>query len=410
MLQRLGATYPDVLADHHRLVRSALRSHDGREVDNAGDGFFAMFSSTRACAAAAVEMQRELAVHVWPEGGEARVRMGIHAGEASETAIGPVGLEVHRAARIAAVAHGGQIVLSGAAAALVGDALPEGAAIKDLGLHVLKDLGRPEAIYQLTVQGLPAAFPPLRSLDNPDLKNNLPVQFSTFVGRERELHQIRDLLGQSRLVTLTGTGGCGKSRLALQLGGEVLDGSGDGVWLVELAPVLDPDLVASSVARVLSVREEPGRPVSDTLVDALRTRDLLVILDNCEHLVDACAGLVDILLRSCPGVEVVATEPRGPGHRRGTHLPGPLVVPSCGGDGGRRPRRRTPVGGGRAPGGSGAGAAARVRPRRHQCRRPWCRSADGSTASRWPSSWRPPASGPSRSPRSTPVSTTTCVS
>ena len=170
LVRRLGeGLYTQLLADHHSLVRSGLAAHDGREVDTQGDAFFAVFSSPRACLAAAVEVQRALAAHPWPGGEQVRARMGVHTGEAEKTATGLVGLDVHRAARVAAAGYGGQVLLSEATAVLVRDALPEGAALKDLGVHRLKDLGRPERVFQLQAAGLQASFAPLRSLGNPAL-------------------------------------------------------------------------------------------------------------------------------------------------------------------------------------------------------------------------------------------------
>ena len=174
---------------------------------------FAVFSSPRACVAAVLQMQQALAVHAWPGAQRVRVRMGVHTGEASKTATGLVGLEVHRAARVAAVGYGGQILLSEAAAVLVRDGLPPGASLQDLGVHRLKDLGRPERIFQLQVAGWSARFPALRSLGNPALANNLPSELSGFIGRDRELSEVGALVRSSRLVTLTGPGGCGKTRL-----------------------------------------------------------------------------------------------------------------------------------------------------------------------------------------------------
>ena len=191
MSQRLGDGWAGVLADHRRLIRAGLAAHGGEEVVTQGDEFSAVFASPRACADAAIQMQRALVSHAWPAGERVRARMGIHNGEASKTAAGLAGLEVHRAARIAAVAHGGQVVVSAAAAGLLRDALPAGVWLKDLGLHRLKDGGRPEQIFQLQAEGLPAAFPPLRSLDNPKLLNNLPAQVSSFIGREAELAEVR---------------------------------------------------------------------------------------------------------------------------------------------------------------------------------------------------------------------------
>jgi predicted ATPase/class 3 adenylate cyclase len=314
LLRRLRESlYTQVLADHRSLIRSGLAGHGGREVDTQGDGLFAVFSSPSACLAAVIDMQEALETHAWPGGEHVRVRMGIHTGEASNTVSGLVGLDVHRAARVAAVGYGGQVLLSETAAALVLDWIPARAGLKDLGVHRLKDLGRPEHIFQLQVTGLQAEFPPLRSLGNPALLNNLPAQLSTFVGRARELSEVRALVESSRMVTLTGAGGCGKTRLSLQVAAEMLDGSGDGVWLVELAAVSDPDAVASVITEVLGIAPQAGRPALEALLDALAPQDLLIVLDNCEHLIDACAKTADALVRRCPRVHLVATsrEPLG---------------------------------------------------------------------------------------------------
>jgi len=331
LLQRSGEdAYAKALAEHHALIRSAMAAHDGTELTMMGDGFFAAFSSPRACLAAVVAMQQALQSHSWPGGGEPlRVRMGVHTGEAEQTAAGPVGLDVHRAARIGAVAHGGQILLSETTAALVRDSLPDGSTLTDLGVHRLKDLGRPERIFQLTAPGLPSEFPALRSLGNPALLNNLPAELSTFVGRAAELKEVRALVESSRLVTLTGAGGSGKTRLGLQAAAELLDGTGDGVWLVELAAVTDAGSVPSSIAVVLGVAAQPGRPMLAVLADALAPQHMLIVLDNCEHLVDACARTADAILRRCPCVHLLATsrEPLGIGGETIYRVP-PLSLPA----------------------------------------------------------------------------------
>ena len=313
LLTRLRGLYAEVLADHHRLIRASLAAHGGEEVDTQGDAFFAVFSSPSACVAAAIEMQRAFLSHPWPAGEAVRVRMGIHSGEAVGAPTGLVGLDIHRAARVAAVGHGGQILVSAATAALLGDSMPAGASLRDLGVHRLKDLSRPEQIFQLEADSLPAAFPPLRSLDNPKLRNNLPAQVSSFIGRDAELNEVQALIASSRLVTLTGPGGAGKTRLALQIAAGLVDGSGEGVWLADLAPLQDPDLVAVTVANMLGIRGEPGRPLAGTLADAVGRRRLLVLLDNCEHVISACAKLADGLLRNCPNIVLLATsrEPLG---------------------------------------------------------------------------------------------------
>jgi predicted ATPase/class 3 adenylate cyclase len=316
LLQRLGEDlYTEVLAGHHALIRSALAAYDGREVDTQGDAFFAVFSSPRGCVAAVLQMQRALQGHAWPGGEQVRVRMGIHCGEATRTAAGLVGLEVHRAARVAAVAHGGQVLVSEAAAVLVRDGLPPGVALADLGSHRLKDLGRPERIFQLHAAGLPAEFPPLRSLGNPALPNNLPAELSAFIGRDREVAEVRALVESARLVTLTGAGGCGKTRLGLQVAAALLDGSGDGVWLAELAAVTDQDAVPAAISQALRLAGQPGRAALEALLDALAPQDVLIVVDNCEHLIGGCAKTADAILRRCPRVHLLATsrEPLGIG-------------------------------------------------------------------------------------------------
>jgi predicted ATPase/class 3 adenylate cyclase len=332
LLRRVGAdVYAQILADHHSLIRSALAGHEGAELNTLGDGFFAAFSSPRACVVAVLEMQRDLQERDWPEGERVRVRMGVHTGEAAQTSAGLLGLDVHRAARVAGVASGGQILLSETTAALVRDSLPAGADLRDLGLHRLKDLGRPEEIFQLDAAGLPTEFPPLRSLDNPALPNNLPVQLTTFIGREREMAEVRALVGSSRLVTLAGAGGSGKTRLSLQVAAELLDGTGDGVWLVELAAVTVEDAVPQAICASLGIAWRPERPVLETMVDALAHQHVLMVLDNCEHLIGGCAKTADAILRRCPRVHLVATsrEPLGIGGETiyrvpSLSLPGPV--------------------------------------------------------------------------------------
>jgi predicted ATPase/class 3 adenylate cyclase len=335
LLRRLGTGgYAQVLAGHHALIRSALAVHGGTEIDTQGDAFFAVFSSPRACVAAVLEMQQAIGVHAWPGGEQVRVRMGVHCGEAEQTAAGLVGLDVHRAARVAAVAYGGQVLVSETAAALVRDWLPSGAELTDLGSHRLKDLGRPEQIFQLHAAGLRAEFPPLRSLGSPALPNNLPAQLSAFIGRDHELAEVRGLVESARLVTLTGAGGCGKTRLGLQVAAELLDGSGDGVWLVELAAVTNEDAVASAISEALQLAAQPGRPAPETLVDALASQDVLIVLDNCEHLIGGCAKIAELILRRCPRVHLLATsrEPLGIGGEAIYRVPS-LSLPGSGGYG-----------------------------------------------------------------------------
>jgi class 3 adenylate cyclase len=215
LMSRVGEdVYVQVLAEHHALIRSALAAHDGSELTMMGDGFFAAFASSRACVAAVLGMQQAPEAHSWPGGEHVRVRMGVHTGEAEQTVVGPVGLDVHRAARIAAVAYGGQVLLSETAAALVRDALPQAAALTDLGVHRLRDLGRPERVFQLTAPGLQAEFPPLRSLSSTTMPDNPPAELPALTGRDGELREVRSLVGSARLMALTGAAGSGTTRLA----------------------------------------------------------------------------------------------------------------------------------------------------------------------------------------------------
>jgi predicted ATPase/class 3 adenylate cyclase len=301
------------LARHDCLVRDSIEGAGGRVVKSAGDGFCAAFESAPAAVRAAVGMQRAMAEEPWPAETPIRIRVAVHSAACEARAGDYFGPAVNRVARLMAIANGGQTVVSGATHALVHDTLDDGVGLRDCGDHRLKDLLRPERVYQVHGVDLPDVMSPLRSLDNPALSHNLPEQVSSFIGRDDAMKDVRVALDASRLVTLTGAGGVGKSRLALQVAAEMLDGSGDGVWLVELAPRHDPDWVVGAVASTLWVREQPGRPLVETLIDALGRRRLLLVLDNCEHVRDAAADLTSLLLRSCPELVVLATsrEPLG---------------------------------------------------------------------------------------------------
>jgi len=311
LLHRLGDRYTDALNGYRDCLRAAVEDGGGREVDTAGDAFFAAFARATDALKAAVGAQRGLLAHAWPDGVSMRVRMGLHTGEPLNADVGYVGMVVHRAARICAVGHGQQILVSRVTRDLVEDDLPPDVNLKDLGQHRLKDLAHSQHLFQVVATGLPAEFPPLRSLDA--RLNNLPLQLTSFVDREREKAEIRSLLPASRLLTLTGSGGAGKTRLALQVAAEVLEEFPDGVWFIELATLADPALVAHTVASALNVLEQPGRPMHETLAEALRDRHLLLVLDNCEHLVDACAHLGEALLRACPRLRILATSREGLG-------------------------------------------------------------------------------------------------
>jgi predicted ATPase/class 3 adenylate cyclase len=323
-VRALGADrWESVLELHAGIVREALAAHKGFEVRSEGDSFFAVFTSPSAAVAAAAEMQRRLNGVEWPHQASVRVRMGLHTGEArpasAASGVDYVGLEVSRAARIAAAAHGGQVLVSDTTESLSRDLLAAELAFQDLGEHRFKDLVRPQRIYQLLIDGLPESFPPVRSLDS--TPNNLPTQATSFVGRGRELASAVERLNTTRLLTLTGPGGSGKTRLALHLAADLLERYPDGVWLVELASVTDPAGVAPTVGAALHIGERPGRAVTDNISAALRNRHLLIVLDNCEHLIAACADLARALIRSCPRVTILTTS------REGLNVPGEALMP-----------------------------------------------------------------------------------
>jgi len=310
LAQDLGDRYADVLETQRRLLRSTFSDVGGREVGTQGDSFFVVFPAARAAVEAAVAAQKALAAHPWPDGVRVKVRMGIHTGEGTRLGDDYVGLDVHRAARISSAGHGGQILLSHATQALIEYELPDSIKVRDLGPHRLKDLQRPEHVFQVLHPDLAADFPPLRSLDV--LPNNLPVQLTSFIGREQEMTEVKHLLATASVVTLLGSGGAGKTRLALQVAADVLEAYAEGVWLVELAPIADPALVPQTVASALGLRE-PARHATEALVDFLRPKSLLLVVDNCEHLLAASADLCAALLRRCPKLRVLATsrEPLG---------------------------------------------------------------------------------------------------
>jgi len=303
LLQRTGGdAYANLLAEHRRLLAEAFDRHNGFHVGGEGDSFFVAFASADDAAAAAVEAQRALARHAWPEGTEVRVRIGLHSGEPRVIGDDYVGLDVHQAARVMAAGHGGQVLLTDVTRAL----LHERFEVRDLGDHRLKDLAGSQRLYQLHVDGVPAEFPPLKTLDS--RPTNLPVQQTAFVGRARELDEIGGLLGrgETQLLTLTGPGGTGKTRLALQVASSMVESFDHGVFFVSLAAVRDSELVALTIAQALSLREHPGEPVVDALTEYLRDRQLLLVLDNLEQVI-AFAPVLAGLLGSAPGLTVVAT-------------------------------------------------------------------------------------------------------
>jgi predicted ATPase/class 3 adenylate cyclase len=283
------------LARHDAIARAAVQGHRGTVVKTAGDGIHATFDDPLDAISATLELQQALDDPAATGGIAFRVRCGVHVGVDEHRDNDFFGPAVNRAARIMSVAHGGQVLLSEAVSILVRDRLPSGVTLRDLGLVRLRDLASPERVYQVIHPQLRQQFPALRLLET--TPNNLPQQLTSFVGREQELAEIRKMLPGNRLVTLLGVGGIGKTRLSLQVAADMLDDFPDGVWFVELAPLTDPQLVPQAVASVLGVKEEAGRPVIEALEKHVSDRQLLLILDNCEHLVEACGDLVKRLLQ-----------------------------------------------------------------------------------------------------------------
>jgi predicted ATPase/class 3 adenylate cyclase len=327
LLQEAGEGYADLLEEQRRIVRDAIAEHDGIEVGTEGDSFFVVFRSPRNALEAAARIQRSLADHRFSH--PLRVRMGVHTGEGRVLGANDyVGIDVHRAARIAGAAHGGQVLVSEATRALAEREVPPGLEFRDLGRHRLKDLAQPEHLHQLVVSGLPSEFPPIRALDV--RPNNLPLQLTKFIGREEQVSEVkRHLFDGVRLLTLTGPGGTGKTRLALEVAAEALIHFEDGVCFVDLSSVSDPESVVPAIAEALGVHEAVDRPLRDALEETLRDRTTLLVLDNFEQVVDAGAN-VDWLLRAAPHTKVIVTS-RTVLHRYGEHEfpvpPMPVVEP-----------------------------------------------------------------------------------
>lgn len=311
LVQRLGRAFKDLLEEHQRLIREAVERHGGVEIRSMGDGLFVAFARASSAVAAAVEAQRALNAHRWPEDSPIRVRMGLHTGDAIVAAGDYVGLAVHEAARVSAAGHGGQILITEATRALLVDGVPAGASLADLGMHRLKDLLEPIRLYQVDHPELPSGFAPLKSLSVQP--NNLPLHLTSFIGRDAEVSELAKVIPTVRLLTLVGMGGTGKTRLALEAAGDLLASFGEGVWFVDLAPVTDPAAVPHAVLAALGAREEPDRDPLDTAAERIGDGSMLLILDNCEHLIDRCAAVADRLLRACGALRILATsrEPLG---------------------------------------------------------------------------------------------------
>jgi predicted ATPase/class 3 adenylate cyclase len=319
LLQALGDRYAGMLAEHHRIIREAFTAQSGVERGSAGDGLYFAFPAARGAVLAAVDAQRAIAGHDWPEGATIRDRIGLHTGEPVSAAEGYVGLDVHRAARICSAGHGGQILISQSTYGLVADELRPPLGVIDLGVHRLRSLDAPQRLFQVTGPGLARDFPPPRTTEAP--RNNLQLEVTSFIGRDREIEQATRILEGSSLLTLTGPGGVGKTRIGLRLARLMLDRFEDGAWVVALGALTDPDFVLPTVATALGLSEPTGRSLLAAIVDHLRGKRLLLVLDDCDPVLAASADLADALVRSCAAVRVVVTS------REALGVPGESILP-----------------------------------------------------------------------------------
>ncbi|MGH7707802.1 MAG: ATP-binding protein, partial [Vulcanimicrobiaceae bacterium] len=318
------------LSTHDAAMQAAIERHAGLVFKTVGDAFCGVFSRAPDAVAAALQAQRSMADQDFSAVGGLRVRIALHTGHAEERNGDYFGPTVNRVARLLSIGHGGQVLVSGVTTELAQDEMPAQSSLRDLGLQRLRDLTYPEQVYQLCAPDLPIEFPPLRSLD--ELPNNLPLQVTSFVGREREAAILKERLAKARLLTLVGAGGVGKTRLSLQLGADVLDDFEDGVWFVELAAVRDAQTLPDVVASTFNVNAGEGRTSFEAVVNYLKRKKALVIFDNCEHLVEAAARTIDAIIRGCPQVKVIASSRQGLDIAGETvHRVASLTIPDVGG-------------------------------------------------------------------------------
>lgn len=296
-----------VITRQEALLRQAIEQQNGRLFKTLGDACFAVFSNAADAVAASLNAQLALCDEEWSLSQPVRIRMALHAGIAEERDNDYFGPPLNRTARLLAIAHGGQILLSGVIKEQISETVPALASLRPMGWHRLKDLQQKEEVFQLDHPTLLKDFPPLQSLSNAALPNNLPLQVTSVIGRERESEEVKNLFVRTRLLTLTGSGGCGKTRLALQVAADMLEQFPDGVWFVDFAPLSESDLIPQTVANMLGIKEEAGKPITQVLTDWMKSKRLLLLLDNCEHLLEGCVSLVSRLLRGCPDVKVLAT-------------------------------------------------------------------------------------------------------
>jgi predicted ATPase/class 3 adenylate cyclase len=295
LAQELGEAWPPLLERHREIARAAWAEQHGVEIGTEGDSFFVVFSTAPHAVAAAVGAQRGLASEPWPANAAIRVRMGLHSGEGLISGGSYVGLDVHRAARISSAGNGGQVLLSASTHALVEGSLPDGVSLREMGEHRLKDLSRPERIWELVIEGVPSDFPALHTLNA--VPNNLPTQLTSFLGRQREIAEARQLLVDGRLLTLTGPGGTGKTRLSLQIAADASDRYPDGIYFVPLGTIADADLVLPTIAQALGL-VDPGTHALDRLADHIGGKCILLVLDNFEQVNDAAPQIAELLVRA----------------------------------------------------------------------------------------------------------------